>query len=207
MRVLFRSSLAALALIAFSADMAGAATTTDQLVALARAGLDDDVLIALIQTDGSVFQLTADDILELHRQGLSSRVILAMQQTARPLLPDCCLPPVQREARILHAPGAPEASAPSARPFGASVHQTIVQSVETPLALSESVYPVAVPVAVPVYVHPTPSKPSSPVYWGWGGQRRPDSWDDGSPTPRPSREVPDKNKPDSTRPDNTKKAR
>ena len=84
MRVLFRSSLAALALIAFSADMAGAATTTDQLVALARAGLDDDVLIALIQTDGSVFQLTADDILELHRQGLSSRVILAMQQTARP---------------------------------------------------------------------------------------------------------------------------
>jgi hypothetical protein len=30
----------------------------------------------------------------------------------------------------------------------------------------------------------TPRKPAEPVYWGWGGKRRPDSWD---PSPAESR--------------------
>ena len=47
-----------------------------------KAGLSDEVLIALIETDGSTFQLSANDILQLHKAGLSNAVILAMQKTA-----------------------------------------------------------------------------------------------------------------------------
>src|SRR5581483_7653551 len=70
----------AVGLLAVSAE---AATTAQQLVDLAHAGVDDDVLIALIETDGSTFRLGADDILSLHQQGLSDRVIRAMQESAR----------------------------------------------------------------------------------------------------------------------------
>ncbi len=152
---------------------AAAATTADQLVALARAGLDDDVLIALIQTDGSVFQLTADDILALHQQGLSSRVIRAMQDTGRPPGPECAAPPAGLDAGVESGAGwigTPEAIAPRATAVSAdrAFAQPIIEETAVP-----------VPVAVPVYVRTpvAPRKPAEPVYWGWGGERRPDSWE------------------------------
>jgi hypothetical protein len=58
-------------------------TTIRELLQLKAAGVSDDVLIALIESDGSVFRLTAEDIIDLRRQGLSERVILAMLATAR----------------------------------------------------------------------------------------------------------------------------
>ena len=42
---------------------AESATSIRDLVQLKAAGLSDDILIALIQSDGSVFNLTADDII------------------------------------------------------------------------------------------------------------------------------------------------
>lgn len=164
MRHLIRSSIVLFTLGLFS-SVASAATTAEQLVALSRAGLSDDILIVLIQTDGSTFQLSADDILALHRQGLSNAVIRAMQETARKPAP-------------VEEPVPPQPPQPAPPPV-VNVHQTVTQRVEPSFAQSYPFY--SVPVAVPVYVPRTIAPHAvAPVYWGFGGQRRPDSWDDGA---------------------------
>jgi hypothetical protein len=189
MAPLQRLALALSFVLGLSAGVASAATTAAQLVELSRAGLDDDILITLIQTDGSTFQLTAADILALHRQGLSDRVIRAMQETVRGLEPAPGLPP---------AGPVEDEPAPAPSPDVVYVPQTMTQHVGVPVAQPfQQYYPV--PVAIPVYVS-TPIAPArhaaAPTYWGWGGQRRPDSW---QPDPEPHREpvhrtTPDKNK-------------
>ena len=74
------SRLLAAVLLLGPAAAAGAATIQD-LVKLKAAGLSDDILIALIESDGSVFQLKADDVISLKKQGLSEKVIMAMLVT------------------------------------------------------------------------------------------------------------------------------
>ena len=65
------------------------AVSTRDLIELAKAGLSDDVLVALIEADGTEFHLDAPKILELRQAGLSERVILAMIKNTRPApLPD-----------------------------------------------------------------------------------------------------------------------
>jgi hypothetical protein len=165
MRHQLRSLVGAILLLGLAAASVLAATTSAQLVNLARAGVDDDVLIALIETDGSTFQLNADDILALHQQGLSDRVIRAMQETARRPEPAEAPPP------------------PMPAPTSVAPIVPLVQEVRPIVNLSEPPPPAAIyPVAA--RVRPVEhSAPPAPVYWGWGGQRRPDSWDD-APTRR-----------------------
>ena len=54
------------------------AVTIDDLIALSRAGLSDDVLTAVIDADGTVFDLTPDQIIELKSVGLSDMVLRRM---------------------------------------------------------------------------------------------------------------------------------
>jgi hypothetical protein len=190
MRTALRISLAILlfAGTGICAARAEAATTADQLVALQHAGLDDDILIALIQTDGSTFQLSADDILELHRQGLSNEVIHAMQATAS-----------RRQAVAQDVEAAPPQEATMSRavaeraeaPGAVNVYQTVTQHVDAPPTQVPQFY--TVPVAVPVYVsRPIVPRAEPPVYWGFGGQRRPDTWDDAATLRRDGRKAGDK---------------
>ncbi len=169
-----RLALAMSFALGVSAGVASAATTAAQLVELSRAGLGDDILIALIQTDGSTFQLTAADILALHGQGLSDRVIRAMQETGRtppsaPVRPAAVALPVAREVA--------DDPAPAPAPATVNVYQTVTQNVEAPGAQAFQPY-YSIPV-FPVYAS-APIVPArhviAPIYWGWGGQRRPDSW-------------------------------
>jgi hypothetical protein len=185
MRIIFQAALALL-LLAGPAAGTALAVTASQLVDLMKAGLGDDVLIALIQTDGSTFQLTAADILALHRQGLSDKVILAMQATARKapakvaeretaIQPRAESQEIESVVRDQTIPTAPQV---------VNVYQTVSQRVESARAPSTHVLPV--PYMVPVYVRPIPVKPAAPpVYWGWNGQRRPDTWQE-SPQPDPA---------------------
>lgn len=196
MHILIRLAVALVLLVGL-AGRAAAATTIEQLVALSRAGLEDDILIALIETDGSRFVLKAEDILALYRQGLSNRVIRAMQATARK--PRTPAPP--RDALVAPTPApepaenaqavppeavAPSAPAPRSEPPVVNVHppdvnvtQDVTQHVHVEAPRPRIVETVHIP--VPVYVQtPVVQKPDPPVYWGWGGQRRPDSWDDGA---------------------------
>ncbi len=143
-----------------------AAVSVDELVNLKANGLTDDVLVALIETDGSVFQLTSADVLALHRRGLSEKVILAMLATAR-------------RAAAVQQSSEPSTGVvqpvPAPPPLPAPIQQTVVQNVA--VLPPDPVY-IQVPVAFPVFVpvHVRPEKPVKPVYWGFGGERRPNSW-------------------------------
>lgn len=180
------------AMLLAPAPAAASVVTANDLVKLSAAGLSDDILIALIESDGTVFKLTADDVLSLRERGLSQKVILAMLQTARKAAPSPA-PPSNAPAREAAAgppasegattvetqPSEPPAPAP---PVVVNVTQQVEQRVEQPRERSSDSYYGRysyVPVAVPIYVTPpVPQKKPEPVYWGFGGQRRPDTWKD-----------------------------
>jgi hypothetical protein len=75
-------AVAALALVLCLASPARAVTVHD-LIALSQAGLSDQVLIALIQADQTVYGVDADQILALKTAGVSESVILALMHNGR----------------------------------------------------------------------------------------------------------------------------
>lgn len=148
------------------------AVTVQELVDLSKAGLSDDILIALVEAEKSVFRLTATDVQALKREGLSDRLLLHLLQT----------PSIRERAeRVERAGRASElerravkahVSGPAAPARAAAPDVVYVDRVRT----------IPVPVYVPVIVaYPRPEKPEEPVYWGWGGKRRPGSWKEPSP--------------------------
>lgn len=181
-----------LLLLASRAD----ALTFRDVIELTRAGLGEEVLLALIEVDRSVFPIDAASIKELKQAGVSERVILAMVRSGREVQPS----PDQNP--VVDAPIAPVAPAP----------QVVVIEHHEPPQIRE--VPVAVPVYVPVVTRPSHSvrvhdadhlrganelsfgqtvptndrgssvRQPEPVYWGWGGKLRPDAW---QPTPTPDR--------------------
>jgi hypothetical protein len=83
-RSLRRAAVAAIAAVALAVSPVPAhAVSTADIVQLARAGLSDEVLIALIQTDNTVYPLDAPRILELREAGVSEAVIVAMLRNGR----------------------------------------------------------------------------------------------------------------------------
>jgi hypothetical protein len=141
---------------------AARAVTVEELLSLKANGLSDDILVALIESDGSVFQLTSDDVVSLHQRGLGEKVILAMIATARKSpapVPDVTITPTPMQQTVIH-------------PFQLVNNSPV-----------EVYAPVAVPVTTiyaPVSPHrfdrPHRLNPLPTVYWGFGGQLRPDAW-------------------------------
>jgi hypothetical protein len=84
MRAMVRRALV-LGLIAFGllAPRAASAVTIDQVVALAKSGVTDVVILALIDRDRTVFAIEPEQIVTLQREGLSEKVILAMLKSGR----------------------------------------------------------------------------------------------------------------------------
>ena len=182
--------------------------TAEELVHLRANGLGDEVLVALIESQGAVFQLAATDLLALRQRGLSDRVLAAMLRGGRPapLSPEVVAPrgvapmPIEQLEAVV-----PGGSARRADDGDAGERQSTVvnvtQSVNNVVEQPERYYSaVAVPVAVPVYGGRVDRDDRlrngnySPEYWGFGGQRRPDSWDlphrlsskpDSRPDPKP----------------------
>ena len=115
-------------LLAMSTARAEALTIRD-IVELTRAGLGDDVLLALIEVDPSVFPIDTETLKYLKESGVSQRVIVAMVRSAR--TPP---PPVAPEPFITQ--GAPAAPEP----------QVVVIDHHEPERVRE------VPVAVPIYI-------------------------------------------------------
>jgi hypothetical protein len=166
-----------LVLLAGRAD----AVTIKEIIELTRAGLSDEVILALIEVDPRVYTIDPATLKELKAAGVSERVIVAMVRSGRnPVLPEPPVPVV-----------APEPPPP----------QVVV--IEREPVVREVVVPVAVPVYYPVVTHvrrghahhpvnpavprefpsvgsfpvePVRVVPKEPVYWGWGGKLRPDAW-------------------------------
>jgi hypothetical protein len=63
------------------------AVSTRDLIELSKAGLGDAVLVALIEADGTIFNLDAPKILELRAAGVSEAVITAMLRNATQAAP------------------------------------------------------------------------------------------------------------------------
>ena len=62
---------------------ASAITVDHHVVALAKSGVTDTVILALIDRDRTVFAIEPEQIVSLQREGLSERVILAMLKSGR----------------------------------------------------------------------------------------------------------------------------
>jgi hypothetical protein len=171
------------------------ALTLRDVIELTRAGLGEEVLLALIEVDRSVFPIDAATIKELKANGVSERVITAMVRSGREVPPP---EPIVTEA--------PQPVAPPP--------QVVIIDHRDPPEVHEVVreVPVAVPVSIPVAttrsVHTRPDHGANgipissdrwiaehmpqqqqpvhrkePEYWGFGGKLRPDAW---KPVPDPS---------------------
>ncbi len=179
MRVLLSVGLvaAALAVPDLTAAQTTGTLTIRDVTALTEAGLSDEVLIAMIDADQSVFRLSASDVLTLRRGGVSEAVLIRMIRTVPP-------PPLHRTTiavddrppvaeRVSEASREPAPAPPIVvNPTPVVVQQTVVQEVR----VEHTRY---VPVSVPVYLPIRPREPEKkpePEYWGFGGKRRPDTW-------------------------------
>lgn len=136
------------------------------IISLSKAGLSDDVLLALIEVNGSVYPTDAETLKGLKTAGVSPAVIVAMVRSGR----QTAIP-------------APD-PAPQPQAVEEPQPQVIVleREPEPEARVIREVVPVPVYVAVPVRRHhrpgvePRPQEPAEPVYWGFGGKLRPDAW-------------------------------
>ena len=163
------------------------ALTIRDIVELTRAGLGDEVLLALIDVDRGVYAIDKETLKQLKAAGVSDRVIVALVRSGREI-------PVEP----IPAPVA------DTQPVDAPAPQVVVIDHQP-----ERIVEVPVAVAVPVFIptrrlrqhvavdrtfdasnfvpfqtgpppnRPTPQRSKEPVYWGWGGKLRPDAWDPG----------------------------
>ena len=120
--------VSAIALVAAKAE----AVTLREIVELTRAGLSDEVLLALIEIDQRVFPVDPDTLKMLKDAGVSPAVIVAIVKSGRTPKPQPEPPPL---AETVSADQAPP--------------QVVV--VEKPVMVEREVF-YQVPVAVPVYV-------------------------------------------------------
>jgi hypothetical protein len=153
------------------APAAAEAVTLKEIVQLSRSGLGDEVLLALIEVDQRVFAIDPDTLKMLKEQGVSERVIVALIRSGR--------------AQAAQPEPPPEVYAPA--PPEPEPHVVVIER-ERPVIREVAV---AVPIYVPVVTNtrtrhradrdPEPRKRAEPVYWGWGGKRRPDTWKESPP--------------------------
>jgi hypothetical protein len=174
------------------ASAANALTVRD-VIELSKAGVSDEVLLALITVDQRVYTVDADAVKRMKAAGVSDTVMLAMINAGR------------ADQNVQNAGGTlPAAANEPAAPSIAPQPQGFVQDYGPEPAVREVPVPVpvavAVPVAVPVVpVHqqhistiittdtgaavrarvpvPPDCVKAEPIYWGNGGKRRPGTWE------------------------------
>jgi hypothetical protein len=163
------------------------ALTLRDIVELHRAGLSDDVIVALVEVRNAVFTLDQETMKALKADGLSDRVLIAIINSGRTPppqpLPVAIEPESEPVARVIlvdhheHAPAQPQV-----------IVQQVPVYIPVPVPHSRRVYgDLPRTPASPFYtgqVREAPAKAPEPVYWGFGGKLRPDAW---QPAPTPDR--------------------
>jgi hypothetical protein len=167
------STAALIAVTLWLAPARADAITLREVIELSRAGLGEEVLLALIEIDQRIFPIDPETLRALKDAGVSERVIIAMVKSGRTPNQALEAPPVLVDTP---PPPAPEP-------------QVVYVERERPV-VREVAVPVAVYIPVPVRTHGRAHadglpprravderrKPAEPVYWGWGGKLRPDAW-------------------------------
>ena len=129
---------------------AASAVTIDEVVALSKSGVSEQVIVAVIERDQTLFTLTPAQIMKLQRDGLSDRVLLALIKSGRPNEPppppspvapvEAPVPPPPAIAVVGQGPQLPNAPDPELIAAGAT---------EAPLPVPPPVF-VPFPIIVPV---------------------------------------------------------
>ena len=95
------------------------AVTVRDIIELSKAGLGDDVLVAVIEADRTIFTLDKQQILDLKRAGVSKTVILKMLRSRDEFEAPVEQPqpePIFTQPELLPPPPAPVQSEPEAAP-------------------------------------------------------------------------------------------
>ncbi len=69
------------------------AVTVDEIVSMTKSGVSEQVLLAVIERDKTIFALDGDQLIALQRQGVSEAVILAMLRSGRAPESEAAVPP------------------------------------------------------------------------------------------------------------------
>ena len=168
MRTLPALASGTIALLLLGFGLPAEAETVRDVIELSRAGLGDDVLVAVIETDQSV-----DRPDELRMAGISERVLIAMLRAGS----DANFGRGTLSAGVPRS-RAPLAGGPDPRHSSAFRPLTVIAAPTAPFSFGLPM------VTVPHSGHlglsllnVEPARPATaPVYWGWGGTRRPDTW-------------------------------
>lgn len=174
-------------LFSVTAAVSASALTLKDIVELTKAGLGEEVLLALIEVDRGVYPIDRESLLKLKEAGVSDKVIAALVRSGREPLPEPVPVPAYEEPAQVSAPPPQvvviEQAAPvqpvmvpvpvyipvaPARRLRAD-HDTTVTSSSSTFIPFQSGPPVERPVA--------DQKPKQPVYWGFGGKLRSDAWE------------------------------
>ena len=186
LRVVARLVVVLVVLVA-SAGRADAITLTE-IMELSRAGLSDDVLLALIEVDQRVFAIDPATLKTLKDAGVSPRVIVAIVKSGRTPQPqpepvaDVDVPdPPEPQVVVVDRPVVREVQVAVPVPVYVAVGgRSRSRHRDQSYVVPPSPF---VPFGNTVDVRP-PERPrrAEPVYWGWGGKLRPDAW---QPDPAP----------------------
>lgn len=188
-----RPLIAAFALLLLTGTVSRAeALTIRDVIELTRAGLPDEVLLALIDVDGGVYASDAETLKALKKAGVSERVMVALVRSGRerrveeppPAVVEEPQPP-QPQVIVIehHEPRVEQVVVPV--PVYVPVHTTGARVHRRTDALVQPTESTFVPFqSGPPAVRPEPRR--EPVYWGFGGKLRPDAWGQ----PAPEREKP-----------------
>ena len=178
------------------------ALTVRDILELSRAGLGEEVLLALIDVDRGIYAIDTKTLKALKEAGVPDSVIVAMVRSGRERPADPLPPPVVEETRppdpqvvvIDHREAAPVREVFVPVPVYVPVATTHFRRsrISGAPASVESTF-------VPFQSGPPLSRPQvqqhepEPVYWGFGGKLRPDAWKPEGHKPEAER-APDKKK-------------
>ena len=127
------------------------AVTIDEVVALSKSGISEQVIVAVIERDQTLFTLSPTLIMKLQRDGLSDRILLALIKSGRaneppvptsPVEPVAApVPPPPLIAVVGHGPQLPNTS---------EFNSVAVDATEAPPLLDPPPVFLPVPIVVPV---------------------------------------------------------
>lgn len=176
-----RAAVLPLAMAAFLglARPADALTIRD-VIELSKAGLGEEVLLALIEVDRGIYAMDMATLKALKDAGVSERVIVALIRSGREDLPPepVVVQDVQEEPPPAPAPQVVvvEHHHPEPPAVMVPVPVYITAPVQRRRHVQDPVESTYVPFQSGLPAERPRVEPSRPVYWGFGGKLRPDAW-------------------------------
>ena len=192
-----RMALSVAILVMTVAGVRAGAVTLEDIVELTQASISDVVLIELIEMDDSAYPLTPSRLRSLKAAGVSDQVLLALLRSGRSADPDG--PPTERrdvDRRTSLSDGCRTRTRAACEPLFMSSVPVLVPARPAggPGGLDRAPGPrtslgfggvsglSGLSTITPATTGTASTTRSKPTYWGWGGKKRPGSWNGHSET-------------------------